>query len=245
MSIQSEIDRINNNVASTYSALSSVGADIPEETNSNNLPGTVLTIKAVRYDEQTLTDEQKAQARFNIGVTDVITVTVDGSWNTSHSAAEIIAAKNAGTIVILNCGIILAEVATAGPDSTDYVDFYTILGGDTQLMKLRVRIVGNKATPAFTSIDAASVGLSKAMKSMSYDKTTNRWTIVYFDGTTSVVGGPEMPDISAYMPQTGGTFTGAVQVGAASTSGYYVRNIKFSETVETPTTEGDICFKLK
>jgi len=47
------------------------------------------------------------------------------------------------------------------------------------------------------------------------------------------------------VPQSGGTFTGAVQVGTASTSGYYVRNIKFSETAETPTTEGDICFKLK
>lgn len=27
--------------------------------------------------------------------------------------------------------------------------------------------------------------------------------------------------------------------------GYYLRKIKFSETAETPTTEGDICFKLK
>lgn len=160
MSIQGEIDRINNNVASTYSALSSFGADIPEAQNTNNLPETVLTIKAVRYDEQTLSDEQKAQARSNIGVTDVMTVTVDGSWNTSHSAAEIIAAKNSGTIVVFNAGILLAEVATAGPDSTDYVDFYTILGAGDQLMKLRVRIVGNKATPTFMNIDAASVGMS-------------------------------------------------------------------------------------
>lgn len=47
------------------------------------------------------------------------------------------------------------------------------------------------------------------------------------------------------VPQSGGTFTGAVKTGTASTSGYYVRNIKFSETAETPTNEGDICFKLK
>lgn len=47
------------------------------------------------------------------------------------------------------------------------------------------------------------------------------------------------------LPNSGGAFTGAVQVGTASTSGYYVRNTKFSETAETPTNEGDICFKLK
>lgn len=47
------------------------------------------------------------------------------------------------------------------------------------------------------------------------------------------------------VPQSGGTFTGAVKTGTASTSGYYVRNIKFSDTAETPTNEGDICFKLK
>lgn len=29
------------------------------------------------------------------------------------------------------------------------------------------------------------------------------------------------------------------------TDGYYLRRIKYSETAETPTTEGDICFKLK
>jgi hypothetical protein len=47
------------------------------------------------------------------------------------------------------------------------------------------------------------------------------------------------------MPKSGGTFTGAVKTGTASTSGYYARNIKFSDTAETPTNEGDICFKLK
>lgn len=43
---------------------------------------------------------------------------------------------------------------------------------------------------------------------------------------------------------TAGTFAGAVKTPTASTSDYYIRNIKFSETAETPTTNGDICFKL-
>lgn len=67
MSIQSEIDRINQNVANTYSALEGLGADMPTEQNSTNLARTVESVKAVLYSAQTLTDEQKAQARANIG----------------------------------------------------------------------------------------------------------------------------------------------------------------------------------
>ena len=66
MSISSEIDRINTNVANTYSALEGAGADMPAQQNTDNLPETVLTIKAVRYDAQTLTDAQQSQARTNI-----------------------------------------------------------------------------------------------------------------------------------------------------------------------------------
>lgn len=44
MSIQSEIDSINGNVASTYTALSEMGATMPEQQNSDNLPGTVRTV---------------------------------------------------------------------------------------------------------------------------------------------------------------------------------------------------------
>lgn len=41
MSVQTEIDRISQNVASTYSALSEMGATLPESQNSNNLAPTV------------------------------------------------------------------------------------------------------------------------------------------------------------------------------------------------------------
>lgn len=67
MSVQSEINRIKSNVSNTYSNLEDMGADMPAEQNTENLAETVLTIKAVRFDEQTLTDSQKAQARTNIG----------------------------------------------------------------------------------------------------------------------------------------------------------------------------------
>lgn len=67
MSIQSEIDRIEQNIANTYTALSDLGADMPTEQNSDNLAQTVGTAKAVLYIEQTLSDEEQAQARENVG----------------------------------------------------------------------------------------------------------------------------------------------------------------------------------
>ena len=44
MSIESEITRINNNIAATYTALSAKGATMPETENSANLASTVATV---------------------------------------------------------------------------------------------------------------------------------------------------------------------------------------------------------
>ena len=98
---------------------------------------------------------------------------------------------------------------------------------------------GNDGAPGATGPAGAGV------QSMTCNSSANKWTVLLTDGNTITVDGPAIPDVSGYMPKSGGTFTGAVVAGTASTSGYYVRNIKFSETAETPTTEGDICFKLK
>lgn len=46
MSVQSEIDRITQNVADTYSALEEKGATMPAEQNSDNLPATARTVPA-------------------------------------------------------------------------------------------------------------------------------------------------------------------------------------------------------
>ena len=101
---------------------------------------------------------------------------------------------------------------------------------------------GNDGAPGATG-PAGPAGAG--VKSMTYNSSTNKWTVTLTDNSTIIVDGPAIPDVSGYMPKAGGTFTGAVKAAAASTSGYYVRNIKFSETAETPTTSGDICFKLK
>lgn len=65
---QSELDRINQNIANTYSVLSDAGAATPAAANSENLAETAANIAAVLYNkDQGLSDTQKEQARKNIG----------------------------------------------------------------------------------------------------------------------------------------------------------------------------------
>lgn len=68
MSVQSEIERIQKNVASTYNVLEEAGAEMPQSRNTNNLPETAGSIKAVLYTAQSLTESQKAQAKQNLGI---------------------------------------------------------------------------------------------------------------------------------------------------------------------------------
>lgn len=78
MSVQSQIDRIEQNVANTYAVLAGLGADMPSEQNSDNLAMTAGTAKAVLYSKQTLTEEQKERARKNIDASTVFSAsTVD------------------------------------------------------------------------------------------------------------------------------------------------------------------------
>lgn len=79
MSVQSEIDRINGNIANTYSVLSGAGATMPAAANSNNLAGTAASISAVLYGkQQSLTAAQKQQARVNIGAISEVDVPKKG-----------------------------------------------------------------------------------------------------------------------------------------------------------------------
>ena len=93
MSIQSQIDRINGNVADTYNVLAEAGAEMPETRNSANLPSTAASITAVLYGkEQNLTEEQKAQARQNIGAVSEVDVPVKGvDYFTEADKAEMVA----------------------------------------------------------------------------------------------------------------------------------------------------------
>lgn len=89
---------------------------------------------------------------------------------------------------------------------------------------------------------AATAANIKVVKSMTYDAETNKWTLTYTDGTTSTVDGPAIPDVSGYMPKTGGTFTGQIKASASGQAPgeSLVRNIKFSPTEADPTVEGEL-----
>ncbi len=67
MGIQRQINRIQQNIENTYAVMEALGADLPEEQTSDNLSATAGTAKPVLYKEQTLTEDEKAQARANIG----------------------------------------------------------------------------------------------------------------------------------------------------------------------------------
>ena len=67
MSVQGEINRINENVSNSYTALNGLGATTPTVQNTNNLAATINSIKAVQYAPQTLKEGEKTQARVNIG----------------------------------------------------------------------------------------------------------------------------------------------------------------------------------
>lgn len=123
-------------------------------------------------------------------------------------------------------------------ESTEDGGTNTVRFSDGKTLNVKNGSKGGDGAPGAPGATGAGV------KSMTYNSSTNQWTVTLTDNSTLIVDGPAIPDVSAYMPKAGGAFTGAVTAAAASTSGYYVRNIKFSETAETPTTEGDICFKL-
>lgn len=79
MSVQNEIDRINNNIANTYATLNEAGATMPAAANSNNLSSTAASIAAVLYNKaQGLSDTQKQRARNNIGAISEVDVPKKG-----------------------------------------------------------------------------------------------------------------------------------------------------------------------
>lgn len=86
---------------------------------------------------------------------------------------------------------------------------------------------------------AASI---KVVKSMTYNEDANNWTVTYTDNTTETVAGPAIPDVSGYMPKTGGTFTGQVKAGSQDPGSYLLRNQKVSLTADNPTVNGEICW---
>lgn len=116
--------------------------------------------------------------------------------------------------------------------SGNVADTYTVLQGYGAQM------------PAQASSDnlAATAASIKVVKSITYDTSSNSWTVVYTDGSSETVEGPEIPNVSGYMPKSGGTFTGAVYAMSGAGTAAQVRNTALASTETTPTVNGQICW---
>jgi hypothetical protein len=93
---------------------------------------------------------------------------------------------------------------------------------------------GNDGSPG----DAGPAG--RGVQSMTYNSSTNKWTITYTDGTTSSVTGPAIPDVSGYMPKSGGTFTAAVYAMSGTGTAAQLRNEALVTTETYPSVNGQI-----
>lgn len=97
---------------------------------------------------------------------------------------------------------------------------------------------GQKTT--FTVKNGSKGSSGRGVSSMVYDSSTNKWTVTYTDNTTATVDGPVIPDVSGYMPKSGGTFTGRVIASAQTASVSLLRNSKLVAVDTDPTVNGEI-----
>lgn len=75
---------------------------------------------------------------------------------------------------------------------------------------------------------------------MAYDGTANKWTVAYTDGTSAELAGPVVPDMSGYVPGSGGTFTGAVYAMDGVGAEAQLRNTALVSAETYPTVNGQI-----
>lgn len=124
MSVQNEIDRITQNVVNTYAVLGALGAELPEEQNSDNLATTAGTTKALLYSEQSLTEEQQSQARENIGAVSDENIKDNGSDDFVLEDSEHNAILHANKDGLKTTKVTAEEMSVGGkPAATqEYVD---------------------------------------------------------------------------------------------------------------------------
>lgn len=153
MSIQSEIDRIENNIAATYAELEEQGATMPSARNSTNLAATAATTKTVKYIAQTLTAAQKKQARENIGVyaANVKDYGAKGNNSTDDTTAFQNALANERVVYVPGGKYKLSGELILGGNcqlelAQDAVLYFTQTIGNCISMKMSANIVGNHAT---------------------------------------------------------------------------------------------------
>ena len=104
-------------------------------------------------------------------------------------------------------------------------------------------LVDAAATAASNAQSAADNAANKAISSMSYNTSTNQWTITYTDGTSATVTGPTIPSTNVAFGQGYATCstTAATTAKTASLSGYVLKTggvvaVKFTNAVPASAT---------
>ena len=277
---QTELNRINQNIADTYSVLNDAGAATPTAANSENLASTAASISAVLYNKsQSLSDVHKAQARANIGalaeseldnaVNDALeqakesgdfkgetgatgptgpagtSVTVSSvSESTADGGTNEVTFSDGKKLNIKNGS--KGSTGDTGPRgyyftpavSSDGALSWTNNGGLTN--PVTVNIKGPKGDAGDTGPQGPTGAIGAGVKSMTYNASTNKWTVTLTDNTTITVDGPAIPNVSGYMPKSGGTFTGAIYAMNGVGTEAQLRNTAQVTTETYPNVDGQI-----
>lgn len=213
MSVQSQIDRIEQNVANTYAVLAGLGADMPTEQNSDNLAETAGSTKAVLYSEQTLTDEQKAQVRNNIdaiGIDELAYVTpqmygakADGVTDDTKAINDAIeAVGNGGTVFF--------------PDGT-----YLVKENETTVSNNRYAILVNNKKDITLLLSSGAV-IQHATSTSAFYRTI----LIKESNNITVKGGYLIGDLDTHTPEYRDGYDGIV-----NTHGYGIRMIDSTNLV--------------
>lgn len=165
MGVNTQISRIKQNVASTYAVLSALGADMPDDQSSDNLAQTAGTAKAVLYSQQTLSDEQRAQARENVDAASTVEVgelsdKIENYVPKNQGAAnvgKILAVGTDGNLVLVNMpeGGASGEVVGVLDDSNNILLTGNLADGT---YTLKYEVVGENGEISYTEIGTLEVG---------------------------------------------------------------------------------------
>ena len=169
MSVQSQINRLQQNVAAAYTVVGDRGGDIPEQMNSNNLPQAINTIPLNA---------------------DFLVVKVDfNTYVASHSASEIRTAQQAGKVVITtdSYGMLVPLYNAVGE-----VSYFEAIYDDEGLKKMTIIVAENK------SVTVSSVDMFGASPVGTVELLANNWVEDAeneYSQQVTVSGVPENVDI--------------------------------------------------
>jgi hypothetical protein len=148
-------------------------------------------------------------------------VTADQHFFTSHTAQEIVDAKNEGKMVILNAGIVFVDMVADNADdgTVAYVEFSKLMYYNGRPAIMKVTITGNVGVPTLSQIDAAAVGAAQSDHShenLSINGTTyNGGSDVDFTSVIEAMISAATASNPSVQIKTG-TYTGTGTYGSAN-----------------------------